>query len=245
MFAQVLTLLRSEAAGSKLDLPASIGAAPTLPAQVPGTPAPTPAGPLGTVILQDATQDIANRVLPSSTEPDQRSRGYDGDNYVVSVPALNRVDTTHPNELMTALPRTYADAALSADVQLVNPGADQYVTLACRSQRPGSEYRFSVLPAAGLYALARWIDWSQQYVTDGLESSTALRTPDQANHIELRCRQDRIEALINGSTVWSFSDYTFSSGGLWFAVGQAPTTPDRPVSSGVVRAKFSNLVVTQ
>jgi hypothetical protein len=93
--------------------------------------------------------------------------------------------------------------------------------------------------------MARSIDSRQQYVTDGLQSSTALRTADQTNHIELRCRQDRIEALINGSTVWSFSDYTFSSGGLWFAVGQAPTTPDRPVSSGVVRAKFSNLVVTQ
>ena len=80
---------------------------------------------------------------------------------------------------------------------------------------------------------------------DGLQTSTALRTADQRNHIELRCRQDRIEGLINGSTVSSISDYTFSSGGLWFAVGQAQTTPERTVSSGIVRAEFSNLVVTQ
>jgi dienelactone hydrolase len=241
MFAQVLTLLRSETAGTTLDLPPSIGMPPALPAPVPGTPAPTPTGPPGTVILQD----VAARVLPSSTDLDQRSRRYDGDNYVVSVPALGAVDTTHPNELMTALPGTYADAALSADVQLANPAADQYVTLACRSQMAGSEYRFSVLPAAGQFAMARSIDLQQQYVTDGLQGSTTLRTADQTNHIELRCRQDRIEGLINGSAVWSVSDYTFSSGGLWFAVGQAPATPNRPASSGIVQAEFRNLVVTQ
>jgi hypothetical protein len=38
---------------------------------------------------------------------------------------------------------------------------------------------------------------------------------DESNQLELRCQADRIEALVNGSVVWSFPDYTFTSGAFW------------------------------
>jgi hypothetical protein len=247
MFAQVIALLRSEAAGTNLNLPTSVGLPAGLPTPTEPSPVPTPAGPPGAVLLEDTMQDPSSRALPTSSEPDQRSRGYVDGQYVMTVPADGGLKPGQTNQLVTSLPGSYAGAALSTDVRLVDPLADQYVALACRSQHPGSAYIFEVFPFSGRFGLTRWIETFAASFTGGLQTSSAIHTGGETNKLELRCQSQRVEGLINGVSVVSVADYTYQSGALWFGVGQAssPSTGGPLTTSGNIRAQFSSVLVTQ
>jgi dienelactone hydrolase len=247
MFAQILALLRSEVTGDALELPVEVGS-PSGLASPPETSAiPTPAAP-GTVIFSDTMQDPDGRRLPTSNEPDGRSRGYRNGTYVVTLPAASGLRPGQTSQFVTALPGVVADATLSSDVRLDDPSADQFVSLACRSQKLGAEYRFVVVPFSGKFSLVRWIDPTHAApFVGGFQTSSAIRTGSDMNMIELRCQSDRIEGLINGTSVVSVSDFTFRSGEMWLAVGQTSSLQlgGHAASAGNVKAEFSRVLVTQ
>ncbi len=250
MFAQVLALLRSEATGTDLALPGSIGAVSGLPTATVPSPLPTPAGPPGSVVIRDTLQDPTTGLLSSSSDdPTHATGGYSSGKYVIAFPAeIGRPPESAPQvvtPVVASVPGTYADATVSIDARLVNPAADQLLTVACRSQRAGYEYRLEVAPFSGQFFLSRWDGVAVSRFTPLLDSP-AIHTGADTNSIELGCAADRIEARANGSLLWSVSDYTFRAGGFWFAVSQGPVPSGGGLPlPGLVQAEFSNLVVTQ
>ena len=249
MFAQVLALLRSQAAGTSLELP-TVAAAPAglVYAAEPSAP-PTPAGSPGAVLLRDTMQNPTAGLLPNSTDdPARYTRGYADGKYVISLQGSSNSGPGQVDQVVTPVPGTYTDATLSIDARLVDPSPDQFVALNCRSQADGSGYRFGIVPYSGQLSLTRWIGTlNVALFTPVLEPSLAIHTGAGTNTLELRCQADRIEGRINGSAVWSVSDYTFRAGGLSFDVGRMPQTRfgASPMSSDPVQFELSNLLVTQ
>jgi dienelactone hydrolase len=226
---------------------ASADAAPPIPTVRPlqGAP-PTPATAVGTVLLEDdLTVAQGGRLPTSSPDPARFSAGYVAGAYEIGI-------NQHGNQGEALLPGSYADASIAVDAELLNPTPAQYVQLACRSQSPTSQYRFAFRPANGEYWIRRWPAMTEIDLPGlaGLARdllprplySTAVHQGSAPNHVELSCRGTTIAAAINGQTVASVSDNTFSAGQMWIAVGETPGTPGTTPGP---TARFSHLVVTQ
>jgi hypothetical protein len=197
------------------------------------------------VLLADDLSGPRGDHLPTrSSDPTRFDAGYVAGQYEIVV---NRPATqSAPSQGEAVVLGTYTDASLAVDAALVSPTPDQYVQLSCRSQGPTSRYRFGFRPATGEYWLTRWLlipgygVLSPPMLPRGL-FSPVVHQGGSSNHAELDCHGTVITARINGETVATVSDNTFSSGQMWIAVGETAGGP----SSGVrPTARFSNLVVT-
>jgi len=204
--------------------------------------------PPGTVLLDDDLGASSRASLPTSGLASPETAEYTEGAYVV-----RRASVENPqggaDQPEIIVPGFYVDASISVDVVMVNPSDDQYVNLGCRSQDEFSQYRFTVFPAGGEFAVVRWTGPTSGPFLIPLTPSAAIHRGNQTNHLELSCQGTLIEGTINGVPVASVVDNTFSSGQFWIGMGQAAATinPSGSTTSVgiIIEARYSNLVVTQ
>jgi hypothetical protein len=202
-------------------------ASPTL------TPSPTavpPSGP-GTVLLADNFEDLTRPNFPlTTTDPSEESRGYIDGQYEIRN-GLRDFDSRG-----AAVPGQFADTTIAIDARVYGGPANRIVHVGCRrSLTAGQEtgYVFGIRPEIGRFLLARaQPSGSLTPLVD--QPSTAINRADAFNRLELTCSGSTITAAVNGVTVATVQDTTFTSGALRFGVGGSGAT-----------ARFDNLVVTQ
>lgn len=229
------TLLRASAGAT----PGALPTAAAIPWPTSAVPAPTPAAAPGTTILSTPSLDT------QAGDARAYSSGYDGSEYVIRSPSAAPSGIPFPAHASIALPGRYADASVSADVRLVEPGDDQYVDLACRSQGGSAEYRLIVSPGQHAFGLFRWV-YNTMLLLD-VGTPATIRSGNESNHVELRCAGARIEARINDSLVASLEDTSFGPGELRIGAGHySPLAPTANLPLGKpITARFVNIVVTQ
>jgi predicted dienelactone hydrolase len=216
------------------------GVPDALPAPGAAPVAGAAAGPI--LLRDDPTGAAAGRLPAESPDPARFAAGYADGTYEI---ALNGA----AEGAAVPLPGTYGDASIAVDAALVDPSPDHHLQLACRARESGAQYTLDVRPAAGDFAIQRWlfipslIPWTtggQHLVLP--KSSPAIRLGGATNRVELSCRGTTITARINGVTVASVSDNTLQEGRMVLAVRQSAGNAGpsaRPI------ARFSNLVITQ
>jgi hypothetical protein len=219
--------------------PIALPTPPSIPFPTPAAPAPPPAGPAGTVLATSPQLDTA------ADAPGQYIRVYEAGEYVIRTPASAAIGARFPGRGAAALPGAYGDVQLSVDVRLVNPSDDQYVDLACRSERGTAEYRFTVGPSLRWYGVFRWAYDTAIRLNAG--ATPTINAGSQMNHMELTCTGTVIDASINGTKIGSIRDSSFGFGGL--AIGAGHYSPHFPTATpplqSAVEAHFTNIVVTQ
>ena len=223
---------------------AANGATPVIPTPrpLPRTD-PPPSDLPGAVLLADDLSSARGDHLPTvSRDPGRYSAGYVGGQYEI---VANR-----PGAQGEAIVSgTYADASIAVDAALVDATPDQYVQLACRIQGPAAQYRFGFRPGD-------WRVLADPGVGDpgqrepgrhraGAHGATRAALAGHApggasNRAELSCHGTTIEGRVNGETVATVQDNTFSSGQVSIAAGSTPGGV-----GGGTRAvgHFSNLVI--
>jgi hypothetical protein len=117
---------------------------------------------------------------------------------------------------------------------------NRYIGLNCRYQPERvTEYRLTVYPGSGQFELTRWDGGGVVVPLVRPTFSRAIRLGFAKNQFELRCVGDTISASINGVTVATVTDRTYSQGQLRMLVG----TPAGV--RGTVEALFDNLMVSR
>jgi dienelactone hydrolase len=220
------------------------------PAVAP-TPRPLPSSAsvpeqaAGTVLLQDDLNSTQGGALPTaSADPAHYDAGYANGEYEVALKGHASADT--PMQAEMTLPGTFQDSTIAVDAELLNPNPSALLQLACRSQGPTSQYRFTFRPATSMFSITRWITLPQLAPDSRPEflgwSSPAIHPGEATNHVELRCAGTTIEGRINGVTVASIQDNTYVAGQAWIGVAEA-AGPN--IGGAPTIAHFHNLVVTQ
>jgi dienelactone hydrolase len=223
---------------------ATDGTAPVIPTPRPlPRPDPPSSDLRGTVLLADDLRSPRGDHLPTgSGDPGRYSSGYVDGRYEIAV--------SRPGSQGEAIiSGTYGDAAIAVDVALDDPTPDQYVQLACRIQGPAAQYRFGFRPVTGEYWLTRALaipasvnpaDTVRALMLPPGLLSPAVHLGSASNRAELSCHGTTIEGHINGETVATVQDNTFSSGQVWIAAG---STPSGTSGGSRVVGHFSNLAI--
>jgi dienelactone hydrolase len=226
------------------------GALPTaepIPYPTSVLPSLMPAGPPGTLIASDDMLDPSRGLLTSAPGgPGTYSRAYVNGEYVIRSPVPPATGVSFPNQVESVVAGIYANASLAVDVRLVDPRADQWANIACRSQDDRSQYRLTILPAQGVVQLVRWVGGSG-LVLFGPQTSAALHPGDQINRLELSCHDGTLDAAINDVRVASVSDATFAAGQMWIGLGHGTVgSPEAATPlDGPVEGHFTRLLITQ
>jgi hypothetical protein len=185
------------------------------------------------VLLRESFDNAASDVLPnSSPQPSRYTAGYEEGEY--------RVNKLLPGgPIVGRVGGIYVDASVAVDARIIGPSADRLVFIGCRRQ-PGpqaSYYGFLVAPASGLFAIVRWDNDTQQNLVEPRRSS-AIRSGNDSNRLELRCAGSSISALVNGVIVASVQDSKY-------VMGHVLVGGDTPRSDTTFDIRFDNLLVTQ
>lgn len=177
----------------------------------------------GTILLEDNFDDPSIGILPRG--------GYrDGEFALTRSAASTGVSVIR-------LPGTQTDTTLSVDVRLVGETEGRSVALACRRSTGSgtpTQYRFTMLPDLGRYALSRFDAGGNVTLTSG--TSAAIRAGNESNHVELTCAGGTITVSVNGDQVTAAQDVTYAEGEL--SLGVSADTDQ------AAEARFDNLVLT-
>lgn len=126
------------------------------------------------------------------------------------------------------LPGVQTDTTLSVDARLVGETEGRSVALACRrSTGPGTatQYRFTMPPDLGRYALSRFDAGDDETLTVG--TSRVIRPGTEGKHIDLTWAGCAITVSVNGEQVTAAQDVTYAEGDLSLGVSRGTTKPRR------------------
>lgn len=144
--------------------------------------------------------------------------------------------TTAPIDTVTLLDGNYSDFILEVDTKLVDGTDDNWHGIVCRFQDVSNYYAFAI-SADGYYLIAKFVD---DIVTD-LEPITPSEHINQGwdtvNSVIIECNGNRLTLSVNGHTLGSVTDSTFSSG----AIGLTCTSWAGTLSE----ITFDNLVISE
>ncbi|MBM2812523.1 MAG: hypothetical protein HW416_3282 [Chloroflexi bacterium] len=218
------------------DVQPTVGPTALPPATAAPAVTPTPAAPAGpgAVLLSDSFDDAAQARLPVGLGSFNRSTGYINGEYEIINGNPERGDVV----VSVPVPVTVADASLAVDVRVYGgPSNARSGGVVCRLPTTAADtnygYRLRVYPDGQMFRIVR-IERGGGVFRMLEQSSSAIRTGDAVNRIELHCVGSTISAVINGTQVGSAQDPTYTRGRMALEVGGSGTT-----------GRFDNLVVTQ
>jgi hypothetical protein len=205
------------------------GGAPSTPPASAGQPtSASPAARPGTILLSDDFDDPSRAVLPTTSSNPAFRLGYLGGEYEIA---------GHAGSVF--LPDTYHDATLSVDARLVGDATGRSISIACRAGSQGW-YIATLYPDSGRFDLDKVTGSSAHTSLIPEKQAPAILAGNTRNHIDLTCSGDTIEIAINGTTVGSVRDSTYTEG--WFMIFTSAGQQDE-AEEAVLR--LDNLVVRQ
>jgi hypothetical protein len=135
------------------------------------------------------------------------------------------------------LPGRYRDVIVRVNARLVGETENRYLVVACRDQGVSdSNYRLTVAPSDGSLSLARW-DRGRETRLVERQTSSAIKTGNETNHLEMVCVGSKIAAIVNGTQVAAVTDATYQEGGVLLLVSHAARSPS------IVEGRFDNLAL--
>jgi serine/threonine-protein kinase len=193
----------------------------------------------GDTLLADTFEEPARTqfLWPAPDDPATHQFRFDGGEFVVQ-----KLAPTSQWLPVAAVPGdVYGDTAFALDAHLAGDPAERYVTLDCRAsfeEGKVSAYRLSVQPSARQFWLGR-LDKAEAATLVSWRPSTAIRSGNAPNHLELICQGSTITVSINGTQVAQVQDGRYREGRLLLGTGiVAPR-------QGQAEARFDNVVVLQ
>ncbi len=132
-------------------------------------------------------------------------KGYSENAYIISLKNANSRSWSVPG-------LRFKDAAISVTTQRISGAQDTNFGLICRYQNAGNYYSF-VISSDGYYAVFRVIDAEETLL--GMEQfvySDTIAQADGQNEIKVICAGDQLSLMVNGKTLHTIHDDTFSAG---------------------------------
>ncbi len=134
------------------------------------------------------------------------------------------------------LNRYFSDFVLEVDTKLVDGTDDNWHGVICRYQDIGNYYAFGI-SADGFYQIARFVDFNQVLLEPISPSSYVNQGWDVVNSLRIECNGNRLILTVNGYTLASVTDSTFSGGEIGFLATS--------LSGTFTEVAFDNLVITE
>jgi len=119
-----------------------------------------------------------------------------------------------------------SNVRLEADVELIGGTNYTYFILICRQSKQG-EYDF-ILDTGGYWQIGKFVDQKYTRLYDG--GSTSINVAKAKNHMTAICQDNMLTLQINGVTITSVTDSSFTEG----AIGIEVDTLDYPHSEVIV-----------
>jgi hypothetical protein len=219
---------------------------PSPPASAGGTtPTPTAMPREGAVLLEDAFDNLARRLMPESDDNSSRFAYLDGE-YQVSLKEGRR-DTSL---VVNAVPQVVDDARIAVDVRIVGDYKGRMISIMCRSSENNGiqvGYDFQVVPdssssdSSGVFTIRKQLVGAESdvyYIYN--RPSAAIYRNNRVNRLEMSCVDNQVIVWANGNELGRIVDAqkTFTSGR--FAIG-AGFESDNTTAPADVR--FDNLKV--
>jgi len=125
--------------------------------------------------------------------------------------------TTAPIDTATMLDHYFSDFILEVEVKLVDGTDDNWQGVVCRYQDDGNYYVFNI-SADGYYYISRFIDYDQTALAEATPSSYINQGWDVVNTMTVECVGNSLKLSVNGHTLASVTDSTFSGGDIGLLV---------------------------
>jgi len=144
--------------------------------------------------------------------------------------------TTATIDTYTMLDRYFSDFVLEVDTKLVDGTDDNWHGVVCRYQDTGNYYAFGI-SADGYYYIAKFVDGDQIALASITSSSYINQGWDVVNSIRIECIGNSLSLAVNGHTLASVTDSTFSGG----EIGLLATA----LAGSLSEVAYDNLVITE
>jgi len=144
--------------------------------------------------------------------------------------------TTATIDTYTMLDRYFSDFVLEVDTKLVDGTDDNWHGVVCRYQDTGNYYALGI-SADGYYYIAKFVDGDQIALASITSSSYINQGWDVVNSIRIECIGNSLSLAVNGHTLASVTDSTFSGG----EIGLLATA----LAGSLSEVAYDNLVITE
>ena len=124
--------------------------------------------------------------------------------------------TTADIDTITLLDRHFTDFVLEVDTQLVDGTDDNWHGVICRYQNIRNYYAFGI-SADGYYYIAKFVDGEQIALASITHSSYVNEGWDVVNSIRIECIGNKLSLTVNGHTLATVTDSSFSGGNIGFS----------------------------
>jgi hypothetical protein len=197
--------------------------------------AQTAAPASGTVLTSDDYSNPAAALFPlASSLPTKWTLGYASGEYQIA-----GIDASEDAILPLAITQTTTDAMVAVDARVDGDTKDTNLGIMCRWSVGSAPtgYELSIYPAEAAITLLKLTDSGPVKLLSQNRFS-GIMLGNKTNHLELTCAGSTITARVNGTTLGSVQDSTYSQGAPGIFVGRA-------LGPGTASARFSSFVVTQ
>ena len=131
----------------------------------------------------------------------------------------------------------FNDARVEVDITKTGGPDDNYFGVICR-YKDGSNFYILAISSDGYYGIVKVVNGGLYLLgADQMQPSEAILQGDAVNHLSAECKGDTLSLSVNGETLFTVEDDTFSSGD----VGLEVTTRQ----SGGVDVLFTHFSVTK
>ena len=118
-----------------------------------------------------------------------------------------------------------SDVRVTVDVSLGGDTAGKYVLVGCRANDTSDGYMLGIAPSSGQAILFR-SDATDDIVLQRLTDTSLVNTGNANNQIGIDCTGNVITALINGQSVLSTTDNTYTTGTSYIGAGASGDQAD-------------------
>ena len=162
--------------------------------------------------------------------------GYDGQ-VMYHDGCLYIKDYTNPEgTIYGEAQRYFTDFILEVETWLVGGTDDNWHIVSCRMQDEDNYYGFGI-SADGFYQIAKFVDGERISLSEIASSSYINQGWDVVNSIRIECIGNSLSLAVNGHTLASVTDSTFSGGDVCLAANA--------LSGTFTEIAYDNLVITE
>lgn len=182
--------------------------------------------PSGSILFQDdfSDEETGWEVVNNAYE----LKGYSNSGYMVSIKPANSRTVSTTNLI-------FSNSIMDAKVQKITGARESQFGLVCRYQDKLNYYAF-VISADGYAGIVRLLDGSIELIgSEQFIRAEGISLDDGINDITASCIDDNLRLIVNGETIVSAQDSSFSNGQNGFLV--------ETFEEGNLTAVFNDLII--